>query len=100
MNTRAELLALRRNHLVAQCHAQRADLVLQLQPLENALHSMRIGLRIANRLRQQPGWIAGGIALLMAITPRRLSSLFRYGTLGLRSWRSLAPGLRMLLGRS
>jgi hypothetical protein len=99
MNARRELAALRRQRLVAECALQRADMAQQLQPLAHTLESVNTGVRILGRLRSHPGWIAAGVAGLMLVTPRRLSALLRTGSLGLRTWRSLAPGLQLLLSR-
>ncbi len=97
MKSRAELLAWKRRQLVVESNAQRAELVRQLHPLACQLESVDTGLRILARLRQHPGWIAGAAIGFLLLTPRRLSSLFRLGTRGLRSWRSLDPTIRTLL---
>jgi len=99
INSRADLLEWKRQQLLAECDAQRADLAAQLDFLNDTLGSVQIGLRIMDRVRQHPGWIAAMIAVLVAITPRRLSSLMRIGTSLLRSWRQTAPMLRMLMQR-
>jgi hypothetical protein len=98
MTTRAELLALRRLHLLAECDAQRVDLLLQARPFGHALTSLETGVRIVDRVRRHPGWIAAAALGLMAIRPRRLSALLRAGSSGLRGWRALAPLLQNLRG--
>lgn len=97
MKTRAEFLAWKRQRLVAECIGQRSDLALQLQPLVHTLDSIETGVRIADRVRRHPEWIAGIAVGLVVITPRRLSSMFRSGTTLLRTWRSVAPALQMLM---
>lgn len=97
MNSRADLLALRRQRLIAECQLQRADIAEQLQPLAYTLDTVNTGLRIVDRVRQHPGWIAAAGLGLLTITPRRISSLLRMGTLGVRTWRTLAPQVGMLL---
>ena len=99
MKTRAELLAWKRRQLLAESGALRTELARQWQPWTFRLESMDTGLRILARMRQHPGWIAGAAAGLLLLTPRRLSSLFRLGTSGLRSWQTAAPVVRMLLER-
>ena len=99
MKTRAELLAWKRRQLIAESRAHRAALAHQLRPLAYRLESVDTGLRILAKLRQHPGWIAGAATGILLLTPRRLSSLFRVGSAGLRSWRSLEPTIRMLLQR-
>jgi|GEM_PF-1806341 len=96
LKTRAELLAWKRQQLIAESLAQRADLALQLQPLGQRLESMQTGWRIIGRIGRHPGWIAALAAGLFFVTPRRLSSVFRLGSAGLRTWRSLAPTLQLL----
>lgn len=96
MKTRAELLAWKRQRLIAQCIAQRSDFALQMRPLTYTLESVDTGLRIMDRIRRHPGWIAAIAAGLVMITPRRLSLLLRFGTAALRTWRSIAPSVRML----
>lgn len=96
MNSRAELLEWKRQQLIAESEAQRIELASQMQSWGHTLESARIGLRIIDRLRRHPVWIAAITLGLTAITPRRLSSLFRLGTTGLRAWRVVAPALRML----
>ncbi|WP_292931304.1 YqjK family protein [Noviherbaspirillum sp.] len=97
MRTRAELLAARRQRLIAECVMQRADLALQIEPLTHTMNSVEVGLRIVDRVRQHPGWIAAAVVGLMAIRPRRLSSFLRLGSAGLRTWRMLRPSLQLLL---
>jgi len=100
MMTRAEFLEWKRQLLLAESAAQRAEVAGQLQSLSHSVESLQIGMRILNRVRRHPGWIATAALGLAAITPRRLSSLFRLGTAGLRAWRFVAPALRARLQRS
>lgn len=99
MNTHAELLAAKRQRLIARSIAQRADLSLQVRPLAHTLDAADAGLRIVARVMRHPGWIAAlGIGLAL-MTPRRLSALFRFGATSLRTWRSLAPVMRLLAAK-
>ncbi|HJV84772.1 MAG TPA: YqjK family protein [Noviherbaspirillum sp.] len=99
MKTRAEQLALKRTQLLAKCLLQRAELSMQMQPLKHDMQSVEVGLRILDRVRQHPGWLAAAAFGVMLVRPRRLSSLLRLGSAGLRSWRTLGPGLQALLPR-
>lgn len=96
MMTRAQLLEWKRQQLLAESAAQRADLAVQMQSLTRSLESVQTGLRIVDRLRKHPEWIGALALALVALTPRRLSSFFRLGTFGLRAWRFVVPALRML----
>lgn len=87
MSTRADLLVQRRLMLIAESQAQRVDLAQQVLPLAYTISSVNIGLRILDRIRKHPGWIAALAVGLAAITPRRLSAVFQLGTAGLRLWR-------------
>lgn len=99
MKTRAEMLALRRQRLIAECRAQRADLALQMQPVMHTMGSANVALRIAGRLARHPEWIAAATVGVMLMKPHRLSALLQAGTGSLRSWRMIAPAVQMLLTR-
>lgn len=99
MNSRADLLEWKRQHLLAECDAQRADLALQFDSLNHTLETVQTGLRIMDRVRTHPGWIAAAVVALIVVTPRRLSAAMRIGTSLLRTWRVAAPTLRMLMQR-
>ena len=99
MKTRAEFLAWKRRQLLAESGALRAELAQQLRPWTYRLESVESGLRIAARIRQHPGWIAGAASAVLLVTPRRLSSLLRIGVSGLRSWQSIAPTVRAMIER-
>jgi len=99
MRTRAELLAQRRRHLIAESVAQRAHLVQQTQPLAHTLGSLEIAVRIFERIRRHPEWLVGAAVGLIAIRPQRLSALLQLGTRGLRTWRQLAPALQGFITR-
>lgn len=92
--TRAEMLAWRRQLLIAECSVQRAELALQVQPIVYTIASVNIGMRILGRLTKHPGWIASLALGLVAIRPHRLSSFIRLGTASLRFWRHAVPLLQ------
>lgn len=100
MNTREELLALRRERLIARSAELRGDLAIQAQSIQHSAISIGVGLRILDRIRRHPEWIiAAGVGLAI-IKPRRLSALLRLGASALRSWRTIGPMLQgMLDGR-
>jgi hypothetical protein len=99
MRARAELLAARRRHLIAESLAQRAHLAQQTRPLAHTLGSLEIGIRIVERIRQHPEWLVGAALGLIAIRPRRLSALLQLGTNGLRTWSQLKPVLQSFIAR-
>ena len=99
MNTRSQMLELKRRQLLAQSDALRSDLATQGESLGRTLTSMQIGLRVLNRVRKHPEWIAGAAIGLALIKPRRLSSLLQMGTVGLRTWRVITPVLHSLIAR-
>lgn len=98
MKTHAELLALKRQMLQAECALQREDLVQQALPLAYTVHSAETGAKILGRVAKHPGWIAAVAAGLVIIRPKRLSAMLRMGTKGIRTWRQLAPVVQKLMG--
>ncbi|GIZ52945.1 YqjK family protein [Noviherbaspirillum aridicola] len=76
---RAREAEMRRRQLVAKIHLQRAQFGAQLEPVGRAMETADAGIRIVQRVRRHPGWVAGlaGVVLLGG----------------------LVPGLRRLLGR-
>lgn len=99
MTARSEVLARRRRQLIAQSIALRSDLAMQGEYLEHSLCTAQIGLRVLDRIRQHPEWIAGAALGLALIKPRRLSALLQMGTVGLRAWRQVTPLLQHMIGR-
>jgi hypothetical protein len=97
MKTRAALLAAKRQQLLAESRVRRADIALQLQPLAHSLTSLDAGLRIVKRISKHPGWIAAVALGIAALKPSRLSSFFRAGTAGLRTWRQIRPVVQQLM---
>lgn len=94
MKTRAEMLAWRRQLLIAESNMQRAELAMQVQPIVYTLASVNIGMRILGRVRQHPGWLATVALGVLAIRPHRISSFLRLGTASLRLLRHAAPLLQ------
>ena len=95
MKTRAELLALRREMLLAECDMQRHELAMEMRPLVLGAESLQVGLRIVGKTRRHPEWIALAALGLAMIKPRRLSSLMRLGSAGMRMWRQVKPLLQL-----
>jgi hypothetical protein len=99
MSLRSEMLARRRQQLIAQSIALRSDVALQGQSLGHSLGTAQIGLRVLDRVRKHPEWIAGAALGLALIKPRRLSALLQMGIVGLRTWRQVTPLLQHVIGR-
>lgn len=94
MKTRADMLAWRRQLLIAESNIQRAELAMQVQPIVYTLASVNIGMRIVRRVSQHPGWLAAIALGVLAIRPQRISSFLRLGTASLRLLRHAAPLLQ------
>lgn len=94
MKTRANMLAWRRQLLIAESNIQRAELAMQVQPIVYTLASVNIGMRIVRRVSQHPGWLATIALGVLAIRPQRISSFLRLGTASLRLLRHAAPLLQ------
>jgi hypothetical protein len=99
MTSRPEMLAQQRQRLIAQSIALRSDVAMQGEHLDHSLGTAQIALRVLDRVRKHPEWIAGAAIGLMLIKPRRLSALLRMGTAGLRTWRQLTPLLQHMINR-
>jgi hypothetical protein len=99
MNIHARILAKRRQQLLARSLALRADLELQREQVAASLSAAETGLRVLDRLRRHPEWIAGVALGLALIKPRRLSLMMRLGSAGLRTWRQAMPILQNLRAR-
>lgn len=99
MNQRAEMLAQRREQLLAHSAAQRADLAMQVRSMNHSLGAAEVALRILGRIRRHPEWVVAALLGLAMIKPHRLSALFRFGTQGIRNWRVLAPVVMAVLAK-
>jgi hypothetical protein len=74
-------LATRRGELLAQSRMQRQQLARDLAPLVEALHTVDRGLDHLNRagrwLQRNPAVVAVGVAVLVALRPRKVFGLLR-----------------------
>jgi hypothetical protein len=95
MRSRAELLAMRREMLLAECEMQRRQLEIEMRPLVLGAESLQTGMRIVGKARKHPEWLALAALGLAMIKPRRLSSFMRLGTAGMRMWRQVRPFLQL-----
>ena len=74
MSERRQRLAQRRAALLAHCAVQRGDLSQKAAQIETRLASVDRTINIVRRYAAQPLLLAGGVALLVMIGPRRLLS--------------------------
>ena len=95
----SEVLARRRELLIARCAAQRNALTVQRQALLEKLAAFDIGLSLFERFKKNPAWIAGLAVGLAVIKPRRLLPLLQTGLLAWQTLRTLAPALKNIVGR-
>lgn len=95
----SEVLARRRELLIARCAAQRNALTVQRQALLEKLSVFDIGLNLFERLKKNPAWIAGLVVGLVVIKPRRLLPLLQTGLLAWQTLRTLAPALKNIVER-
>lgn len=95
----SEVLARRRELLIARCAAQRNALTVQGQALLEKLAVFDIGRNLFERLKKNPAWIAGLLVGLVVIKPRRLLPLLQTGLLAWQALRTLAPALKNIVGR-
>jgi len=90
MTDKAEQLAQRRRHLIAQAASQRTTLARQIEPWRQPLAHLDQGLAALRYLKRHPFLVAGGVALFAALRPGRAGLWLRRGWL---AWR-LVQGLR------
>lgn len=98
MMSHSEELARRRELLIARCGAQRNALAMQGHVLVGKLSAFDIGLTLLQRLKKNPGWIAGLVVGLVVIKPRRLLPLLQSGLLAWQAFYTLAPTLKKTMG--
>lgn len=92
---REKLLALReqRAQLVAKAETQRDSLQVLIARAERATLWFDQGRALLGRLLAHPVWIAGGIALFVALRPRKALKWFATGIYVWRNWKSLRTWL-------
>ncbi|MCD6708023.1 MAG: YqjK-like family protein [Thiobacillus sp.] len=97
MNEKLIRLAERRERLIAQAAAQRLALAQNIEPWRAPLARADQGLAVLRYLKGHPAWIVGGIALLAALRPGRVSAagIGKWLTRGWATWQMV----RKLRGR-
>jgi len=75
VSERSHFLAVRREALRAHCAVQRIHLGDETRHIEAKLANVDRAIHVVRRLAQQPVLIAGGLALLALIGPRRIVRL-------------------------
>lgn len=92
MNTSTlEQLARRRDALIARSAAQRDALSRQSQAMANTLLTLDQSLGLLRRIKNSPIAIAGLVAGIAIIKPRRLLPLLRSGLIAWQALRTVAP---------
>jgi hypothetical protein len=88
---REKLLALRERRalLIAQAGEQRSDVLVIVGRVERAASWYDRAKAIGRKLRANPLWVAAGVALLVAVRPRKAAKLFTTAYSLWRGWRSL-----------
>jgi hypothetical protein len=92
---RERLLALRerRSLLVAQAAEQRAGAMKFVERLERATAWYERAKSVVLRLRAHPAWVAGGVALLVALRPRKAFKWLATAYSLWQGWRNLRTTL-------
>jgi YqjK-like protein len=72
VSERRQRLALKRTALLAHCAVQRGELSNEVQQIEARLASVDRAINIVRRYAAQPLLLAGGVALLVMVGPRRI----------------------------
>lgn len=95
--TRERLIALRerRAELLARADTEREALASLLARSDAAVRWFEAGADAVAELRRHPAWIAGGVAVLFALRPRRA---LKWAASGWSLWR-VYRGARMWLRR-
>ena len=78
-NKSLEILAQRREQLVARCNAQREVFATQNQGVTGALSGIDLGMRLVQRVKQSPIMMAALVAAVVVIKPLRIIPLVRAG---------------------
>lgn len=88
---REKLIALRerRATLVARSEHQREGVTALVERAEAAFAWVDRARALGRTLRAHPAWVAAGVALLVALRPRKMFKLFGTGLTLWRGWRSL-----------
>lgn len=84
--SRLERLAARREALQLRCDVQRAALAAAAAPLRHP------GRTLIGGLRAHPVLVAGGVALVVALRPRRLRTWVARGWMAWQAWRTWQSG--------
>jgi hypothetical protein len=88
---RERLIALRerRAALVARAEHQRETVTELVGRAETVFSWVERACSLGRTLRAHPAWVAAGVALLVALRPRKMFKLFGTGMTLWRGWRSL-----------
>ncbi|MCX7892192.1 MAG: YqjK-like family protein [Burkholderiales bacterium] len=88
----------RRERLVLKAAAQRSALARDFRPLEPPLALADRGIAAVRYLRAHPGFVVAGVAVIVALRPRRALVWASRGFAAWRTWRWASAQLRRLVG--
>ena|SRR5437899_2758011 len=95
----SELLARRREEIIARSAVQRRALQTQGQSLSKTLSAVDVGLDVLQRIKRHPGWVVGAIVGLIVLKPRRVLPLVEAGTVAWQAFRAVAPAWQRIMAR-
>ncbi len=94
MSSRLIELAERRERLVAKIALQRTELSGHMAPWKGVCAVADQGINALRYLRQHPAWVAGAVALVVALRPRKALAWMRRGWTVWKLIRNLRQRLR------
>lgn len=102
MNTRTGLIRLaeRRAHLLERAHAERESLAAVMARSDEAALLLQRLRRLTEELRNRPWIIAGGVALLVALRPKRALGWLLKGWSAWRMYRGAQRWWKQIAGRT
>lgn len=98
MTSHLKLLEQRRQRLQARCALQRDAMAIHKIRLGRSFTTFDTGMRIVDRLRDNPALLLALVGGLFLLKPRRLLPILQTGLTVSRGWRLVAPFVGKWLG--